>query len=63
MAAKKPMSKAADRKQDAKVTKGLSPKQKAAFKKIDSKMDKKPMTAKQDAKADRKAVKQIKKGK
>lgn len=55
-------SEAADKKQDAKATKGLSPKQKASFMKIDAKMDKnKSMTKKQDIAADRKAVKMVRK--
>jgi len=53
----------ADKKQDAKVTKGLSPKQKAAFKKGDAAMDKKKPSAKADMKMDKALVAKIKKGK
>jgi hypothetical protein len=50
-----------DKKQDAKVTKGLSSKQKAAFKKADTAMDKKKPSAKADAKMDKALVAKIKK--
>ena len=57
-------SEKADKKQDAKVTKGLSPKQKAAFKKGDAAMDKKKPSAKADMKMDKTLAKKImKKGK
>jgi hypothetical protein len=56
-------SEKADKKQDAKVTKGLSPKQKAAFKKGDAAMDKKKPSAKADMKMDKALVAKIKKGK
>jgi len=56
-------SEKADKKQDAKVTKGLSPKQKATFKKADTAMDKKKPSAKADAKMDKALVAKIKKGK
>jgi hypothetical protein len=52
-----------DMKQDAKVTKGLNPKQKAAFKKGDAAMDKKKPSAKADMKMDKALVAKIKKGK
>jgi hypothetical protein len=52
-----------DKKQDAKIMKGMSPKQKAAFKKADTAMDKKKMTMKEDVKADKSLAKKIKKGK
>jgi len=52
-----------DKKQDAKVTKGLTPKQKAAFKKGDAAMDKKKPSAKADMKMDKALVAKIKKGK
>ena len=41
-----------DKKQDAKVMKGMKPKQKAAFKKADTAMDKKKPSAKADMKMD-----------
>jgi hypothetical protein len=56
-------SKKADMKQDAKATKGLSPKQSAAFKKGDAAMDKKKPSAKADMKMDKALVAKIKKGK
>jgi len=56
-------SEKADKKQDAKVTKGLSPKQKAAFKKGDAAMDKKKPSAKADMKMDKALVAKIKKAK
>jgi hypothetical protein len=56
-------SEKADKKQDAKVTKGLSSKQKAAFKKGDAAMDKKKPSAKADMKMDKALVAKIKKGK
>jgi hypothetical protein len=57
-------TKAADMKQDAKTTKGLSSAQKLKFVKADKAMDKKVLTAKQDMKADKAVVKKItKKGK
>jgi len=64
MAVKKmtPAQMKADKKQDAKATKGLSPAQKAKFTKGDKAMDKKGLTAKQDMKADKKLVAKIKKG-
>ena len=49
-----------DDKQDAKVTKGLSPKEKAAFKKEDKKMDAKKPSKKKDAKEDKALVEKIK---
>jgi len=52
-----------DKKQDAKVTKGLKPAQKAAFKKADAAMDKKKPSAKADIKMDKALVAKIKKGK
>ena len=42
----------ADKKQDAKVMKGMKPMQKAAFKKADTAMDKKKPSAKADMKMD-----------
>jgi hypothetical protein len=54
-------SKAADKKQDAKVMKGMSPKQKAAFEKADKKMDKKKPSAKADMKMDKALAKKVKK--
>ena len=49
MAKKSAMS---DKKQDAKVMKGMKPFQKAAFKKADTAMDKKKPSAKTDMKMD-----------
>ena len=56
-------SEKADKAQDKKVTKGLKPAQKAAFKKGDAAMDKKKPSAKADAKMDKALVAKIKKGK
>jgi len=53
-------SKAADKKQDAKVMKGMSPKQKSAFEKADKKMDAKKPSAKADMKMDKALAKKIK---
>jgi hypothetical protein len=58
-----PMSKyteKSDKKQDAKDTKGMSPKQKAAFKKADEK-HRKPKSQEDDAKMDKKIIKKLKK--
>lgn len=44
--------KAADKKQDAKTMKGMTPAQKVKFQKEDKKMDKKPMSRKEDTKKD-----------
>jgi len=65
MAVKKmtPAQMKSDKKQDAKVTKTLSPAQKAKFVKADKAMDVKGLTKKQDMKADKKLVAKIKKGK
>jgi hypothetical protein len=52
-----------DKKQDAKVMKGMKPKQKAAFKKADAAMDKKKPSAKADMKMDKALAAKIKKGK
>jgi hypothetical protein len=52
-----------DKKQDAKTMKGMTPKQKAAFEKADKKMDKKPMSRKEDAKKDAALAKKVKKTK
>jgi hypothetical protein len=49
----------ADKKQDAKVMKGMTAAQKAKFMKADKAMDKKSMTAKQDMKADKAVAKKI----
>ena len=49
----------ADKKQDAKVTKGMTPAQKAKFAKEDKKMDKKPMSRSMDAKKDSALAKKI----
>jgi len=58
---KGPMSKKADKKQDAKVMKGMTPAQKGKFKKEDVKMDKKKPSAKADAKMDSALAKKVKK--
>lgn len=64
MAVAKKFSEKADKKQDAKVMKGMTAAQKAKFAKADKAMDKKPLTAKQDMKADKAVAKKItKKGK
>jgi len=52
-----------DMAQDKKMTKGLKPKQKAAFKKADLAMDKKKPSAKADMKMDKALVVKIKKKK
>jgi hypothetical protein len=52
--------KAADKKQDAKTTKGMTPAQKAKFAKEDKTMDKKPMSAAADKKKDTALAKKIK---
>ena len=52
-----------DKKKDAKVKKGMSPKQKAAFDKADKKMDKKKPSVKEDAKKDKALAAKIKKKK
>jgi hypothetical protein len=52
--------KTADKKQDAKVMKGMTPAQKAKFAKEDKKMDKKPMSRKEDTKKDNALAKKIK---
>jgi len=53
-------TKAADKKQDAKALKGMTPAQKAKFEKEDKKMDKKPMSRKEDTKKDNALAKKIK---
>ena len=65
MAVKKqtPAQMRADKKQDAKATKGLFPAQKAKFAKADKAMDVKGLTRKQDVKADKKLAMKVKKGK
>ena len=55
------MSKAADRKQDAKTMKGMTPKAKAAYKKADVAMDKKKPSVKADARMDRTLASKVKK--
>ena len=49
----KPFNKKEDEKKDAKIMRGMSPKQKAAFKKADVKMDKKKPTPVADMKMDK----------
>jgi hypothetical protein len=56
----KKMTKKEDAKSDLKFMKGMSPKQKAAFKKEDKKMDAKKPSAKEDAKKDKALAKKIK---
>jgi hypothetical protein len=59
---KGPMKKKkSDEKQDAKAMAGMSSKQKATFSKADAKMDKKPMSRKEDEKKDKALAKKIKK--
>jgi hypothetical protein len=53
--------KKADKKQDAKVMKGMTSKQKAAFAKADKKMDKKKPSRAMDEKMDKALAKKIKK--
>jgi hypothetical protein len=55
--------KESDKAQDAKVTKGMSPKQKAIFEKADKKMDKKKPSRAEDEKMDKALAKKIKKEK
>jgi hypothetical protein len=52
---------AKDKKQDAKVMKGMSSKEKSSFEKADKKMDKKKPSAKADMKMDKALAKKIKK--
>lgn len=52
-----------DKKQDAKVMKGMSPKQKSAFEKADKKMDAKKPSMKEDMKMDKALAKKVKKSK
>jgi hypothetical protein len=61
MSKKKAMSKTADKKQDAKAMKGMTPKQKSAFEKGDKKMDAKKPSAKEDVKLDKALAKKVKK--
>ena len=61
MAKKKAMSAKADKKQDIKTMKGMSPKAKSAFKKGDIAMDKKKPSAKADLKMDRALASKVKK--
>lgn len=49
-----------DKKQDAKTTKGMTPKQKAAFKKADDK-HRKPKSQEDDKRMDEKIAKRIRK--
>lgn len=63
-AAKKYIGTAADKKQDAKTMKGMTPAQKARFQKEDAKMDKnKKLTKSQDTKKDNALARRIKAGK
>lgn len=59
----KKAAKQSDAKQDAKVKKGMSPKQKALFDKFDKKMDAKNPSPKQDAKMDKALAKKVAKKK
>jgi hypothetical protein len=52
-----------DKKQDAKVMKGMTPAQKASFEKADKKMDKKKPSRKEDEKMDKALAKKVKKKK
>jgi len=54
------MTKAADKKQDAKAMKDMSPGQRIKFAKEDKKMDKKPVSRKEDTKKDNALAKKIK---
>ena len=54
---------ARDKKQDAKVMKGMTPKQKGAFEKADKKMDAKKPSAKADVKMDKALAAKVKKSK
>jgi hypothetical protein len=55
---------AADKKQDAKTMKGMTPAQRAKFEKADAKMDKnKKLTKKEDTKKDNALARRIKAGK
>jgi hypothetical protein len=51
----------ADKKQDAKLMKGMDAKEKSKFKKADAKMDKKKPSRKEDEKMDKALAKKIKK--
>ena len=53
MAAMKPMSAKADKKQDAKMMKGMNPSQKAKFQTADKKMDAKKPSMKADTRMDK----------
>jgi len=57
------MARMSDAKQDVKAMQGMSPKQKAAFKKADKKMDKKKPSRSEDVKMDRALAAKIKKKK
>lgn len=61
--AAKPMSAKADKKQDAKMMKGMTPSQKAKFKTADKKMDVKKPSAKADTRMDMALRKKVMKGK
>jgi hypothetical protein len=62
--AKKYIGSAADKKQDTKTMKGMTPAQKAKFQKADAKMDKNTkMTKAQDTKKDNALARRIKSGK
>jgi hypothetical protein len=64
MATKRYIGSAADKKQDAKTMRGMTPAQKEKFKKEDSKMDKNTkLTKKEDTKKDNALAKKIKSGK
>ena len=56
-------SKKADKKQDAKAMKGMTPAQKKKFAAADKKMDKKHPTRKEDEKMDKALAKKVKKKK
>lgn len=55
------MAKMTDKKQDAKVMKGMTPEEKGKFVKADKAMDKKKPSRKEDAKMDKTLAKKVKK--
>jgi hypothetical protein len=55
------MAKMTDKKQDAKVMKGMTPEEKKKFAKADKAMDKKKPSRKEDEKMDKALAKKVKK--
>ena len=55
------MARMSDKKQDAKVMKGMTPKEKKKFAKADEAMDKKKPSRKEDTKMDKALAKKVKK--